>query len=497
VNPLREMGASVSRGGTERPGATPSLRAAVQAALGDSYAVERELAAGARAHLFLATDPALGRRVVLKVLLPELSATLDVARFRREIRLAARLAHPNIVPVLSAGERGGFLYYTMPFVEGESLHARLARDGELPVAEVVSILRDLAKALAYAHARGVVHRDLKPDNVLLEHGTALLTDFGIAKALDAAVAPARAERTAEGIAVGTPTYVSPEQAAGDPRVDHRTDLYSLGVVAFEMLAGQPPFTHRALRALLAAHQTEPPPSIATRREGVPSWLQQLVRRLLEKRAADRPQSADEVVQVLDAAATTPQGATPQPARGRRLPLVESAAIAMVLLMVAVGGDAWKQHSPRASARATAAAEAPARPANQDAVAVLSFATVGRDSVEQLFADGLVDELTSALGALPDVRIASRTSVATLQANHLTAVAIADSLHVGRVLEGTVERVGDRLRVTAQLTSARDGLALWSATYERPARDPFAVQDEVTRDLVRTFTRHDSAGPRQP
>ena len=282
---------------------TSKLGDELQAALGRTFTLERELPGGGMCHLFMATEPSLGRRVVLKVLVPELSATIDAARFRREIELTARLTHPNIVPILAAGEAGRFRYYTMPYVDGESLHARLAREGALPIAEAVSIFRDLTKALAHAHAHGVMHRDLKPENVLLVQHTAMLADFGIARAIDAATAGV--ERTADGIAVGTPMYVSPEQAAGDPRMDHRSDLYSLGIVAYEMLTGEPPFTHRSLQMLLAAHQNQAPAPIVTQRPHVPSWFAQLVMQLLEKQPADRPQTADEVLRIIEGAVSNP------------------------------------------------------------------------------------------------------------------------------------------------------------------------------------------------
>jgi TolB-like protein/tRNA A-37 threonylcarbamoyl transferase component Bud32 len=510
----------MSQNPTQVTGATRNLREEIQAVVGAAYDVERQIAAGASARLFLARDTTLDRRVALKVLPAELSATVDASRFRREIRLAARLTHPNIVPLLSAGEARGTLYYTMPFVEGESLYERLARDGELPIASVVSIMRDLTKALAYAHAHGVVHRDLKPENVLLERDTALLTDFGIAKALTAARRGDERRKgdtpsggiptidrrvgnvTAVGIAVGTPTYVSPEQAAGDPRIDHRTDLYSLGVVAYEMLTGQPPFTSRATQAVLAAHRSEDPPPIVTRRPGTPPWLAELVMRLLEKRAGDRPQSADDVLSLLEGEtdATEPtllhrnraagrRALAGAPARGARAYWVFfGAAIAVVVAALVVGTSLQRHHTPRPTSGLVATGVAAVRPASAspNAIAVLPFASVGDDRVEQEFADGLADELTSALGAMPGLRVASRTSVAALQAGHLTAVAVADALHVGRVLEGTVEHSGERLRITAQLTSASDGLALWSATYERPARDLFALQDEIAGDIGRAL-----------
>jgi serine/threonine-protein kinase len=274
----------------------------LQRVLGAEFVLERPLAESASARLFVASETALGRQVVLKVLSLEVSTGLDTVRFRREIELTAGLAHPNIVPVLTAGERGGFLYYTMPLVEGESLHAYLKRAGTaLPLTETVSIVRDLTRALAFAHAHGVVHRDVKPDNVLLELGAALLTDFGIAKAV-AAAQPA-SHQTGPGIAIGTPTYVSPEQAAGEPGVDHRSDLYSLGVLAYEMLAGRPPFTHSSLRAMLAAHRIEAPPPLPGGESGVPSWLDALVMQLLAKRPDDRPSTAADVLALLDASLT--------------------------------------------------------------------------------------------------------------------------------------------------------------------------------------------------
>jgi serine/threonine-protein kinase len=283
-----------------RASPSPDFRSRLQRALGDEFVVEQDLAESVNARLFVATETALRRRVVLKVLSLEVSTRLDAARFRREIDVTARLAHPNIVPVLTAGEGGGFLYYTMPFVEGESLYSCLKRETTLPVTKAVSILRDLARALAFAHAHGVVHRDVKPDNVLVDLGAALLTDFGIAMALEVAT---NVDRTGPGIAVGTPTYVSPEQAAGDSCVDYRTDLYSLGILSYEMLAGHPPFTYATLRALLGAHLNEIPAPIARWRPDTPAWLAGLVMRLLEKRREDRPPSASDVLRVLDESLT--------------------------------------------------------------------------------------------------------------------------------------------------------------------------------------------------
>ena len=284
---------------------TADLREHLQATLGASYTIERELGGGGMSRVFLAHETSLGRSVVVKLLPPDLGAGVDAERFRREVRLAAQLQHPHIVPLLSAGERDGLLYYTMPYVAGESLRALIDRSGELPVAGALRLLRDIADALAYAHRQGVVHRDLKPANVLLEEGHAVVIDFGVAKALSAA-ANAHA-LTAAGIALGTPAYMAPEQAAAEPTADHRADLYAFGILAYEMLAGQPPFAGRNATQLLAAHLTVAPEPLTARRPGVSPELAALVMRCLEKRPADRPQSADEVIRALDTMPTRPVG----------------------------------------------------------------------------------------------------------------------------------------------------------------------------------------------
>ena len=328
------------------PNVPREMRQAIQTALDGTYVVERELADGGHAHLFVATEVALGRRVALKVLRPELRAALDATRFRREIQLAAGLTHPNIVPILTAGEAGGFLYYTMPLLEGPSLRTLLESHGTLAVGDAVPILHDLAKALGYAHSRGIIHRDVKPDNVLVDHGTALLTDFGIAMALDAARIDGPDRRsTPRGI--GTPMYVSPEQSAGDPRADQRSDLYSLGVVAYEMLAGQPPFTYRSQEAMLAAQRTERPPSIGSRRQNVPRWLADLVMRLLEKRPADRPQTAAEILRVLNGGATV-SGAVRGVSRARPHAFARVVVIAVIIALAFMLGEHFNPGGHRAA-----------------------------------------------------------------------------------------------------------------------------------------------------
>ena len=264
-------------------------------------------------HVYLAHERALGRRIVIKVLLPELVAGVSVERFRREIQLAAQLQHPHIVPLLTAGESQGLPFFTMPYVVGESLRARVARDGELPIAEAVRILRDVVSALAYAHGSGIMHRDIKPDNVLLTGGVAVVTDFGVAKAITAATSAAghhSSSLTSMGIALGTPAYMAPEQASADPGVDHRADIYALGAMAYEMLTGLPPFSGRSAQATLAAHVVEAPDLVERRRPAVPPMLAALVMQCLAKRPADRPQSASDVLHVLDAIGTPSGGTAP-------------------------------------------------------------------------------------------------------------------------------------------------------------------------------------------
>jgi Tol biopolymer transport system component/tRNA A-37 threonylcarbamoyl transferase component Bud32 len=291
---------------------SPDVQDRLQQALGPAYVFERELAGGGMSRVFVADEAALGRKVVVKVLRPGLAEGLSTERFKREVRLAARLLHPHVVPLLAAGELdGGVLYYTMPFVEGETLRARLEHVGALTVNEAVRVLHDVASALAYAHEQGIVHRDIKPENILLSHGSAVVADFGIAKAIRASIEQKVADAgrhnstlTAAGTSLGTPAYMSPEQASGD-LVDHRADLYALGVVAYEMLAGRAPFEGRNTQQLLAAQATQVPEPIQRRRPSAPAALGALVMRLLEKHPADRPQSADEVLAALDGIAESP------------------------------------------------------------------------------------------------------------------------------------------------------------------------------------------------
>ncbi len=284
----------------------------LQSNLGDTYRVERELGGGGMSRVFLAEEIELGRQVVIKVLPPEMAAGVNKERFQREIKLAASLQHPHVVPLLSAGEVGGdILYYVMPFIEGESLRAKLAREGELPVDETLRILREVVDALSYAHQHGVVHRDIKPDNVMLTGHHAVVTDFGVAKAVSASSGGTHSSLTSLGVALGTPSYMSPEQAAADPHVDHRADIYAVGALAYEMLTGRPPFVKQTPQQILAAQVSETPVPVTAHRESVAPPLNDLVMRCLAKRAADRWQTADELRRQFEAM-TTPQsgGVTP-------------------------------------------------------------------------------------------------------------------------------------------------------------------------------------------
>jgi tRNA A-37 threonylcarbamoyl transferase component Bud32 len=341
----------------------------VQAALASGYTIERELTGGGMSHVYLATERALGRKVVVKVLPPDLAAGVNRERFRREIQLAAQLQHPHIVPLLTAGEDGDLLYYTMPYVSGESLRTRLEEKGRLPVRDVVRILTDVVDALAYAHAHGVMHRDIKPGNVLTQRSHALVTDFGVAKALSAALPLAGS--TTSGMAIGTPAYMAPEQLAADPAADHRVDLYAVGLLAYELLTGEAPFSGASPAATMAAQLTRDPAPLETVREDVPQALSDIIRRCLSKEPDGRPASAEALLAELEELPrdpSTPTRSVPA-ARSRSLAgrFAAVAAIAAVASTVAIAtfvsqrkseADPAEPSGPRAPAT-TVAAPAPA------------------------------------------------------------------------------------------------------------------------------------------
>src|SRR5213594_2502446 len=357
------------------------LLARLQSALGDAYRIERELGGGGMSRVFLAQETALKRQVVIKVLPPEMAAGVNVERFRREVELAASLQHPHIVPLLAAAASGDLLYYTMPLVEGESLRAKLARQGELPVSETIRVLADVADALAYAHAHGVVHRDIKPDNVLISGKHAVVTDFGVSKAVSGASA---GSLTSLGVALGTPAYMAPEQAAADPHTDHRCDLYAVGALAYEMLTGRPPFTGATPQAVLAAQVSERPVAVTRQRETVPPALAAAVMRCLEKNPADRFQTAEELVHLLEEMATPSGGTMPVPVvtRGRRLFPVAAAGV--VVALTAAGIAVWKLGGRRV----------PSGRVDANVVAVFPFRVSGADASLAYLREGMVDLLAA-------------------------------------------------------------------------------------------------------
>jgi len=277
-----------------------NLREQLQATLGDNYVIEGELSPGGMSRLFLATEPSLERKVVIKLLPPETVSEVSATRFHREMLVAARLQHPNILPVLSTGTSAGLFYYIMPYVAGESLRHRLEKSGKFPIADALRVLREIADALALAHQRGIVHRDIKPANILLQEGHAVLTDFGIARAVDAARMETTAERlTATGVGIGTLGYMPPEQMTGERTLDSSADVYALAVVAYEMLAGQPPFSRPTKQALVAAHMTEAPPVLSSVSSDIPVAISRVINKALAKRPEDRYRTAGEFRDALD------------------------------------------------------------------------------------------------------------------------------------------------------------------------------------------------------
>jgi serine/threonine-protein kinase len=439
--------------------------------------------------VFLAFDDTLQRRVAVKVLPEHMAAAVSVDRFRREILLSAGLQHPHIVGVLSAGVADGLPYFVMPYVEGESLGTRLLTRGRLSVPQTVSVMKDVARALAYAHERGVVHRDIKPHNILLTSGAATVTDFGVAKALSSAQRSSADGRNAStltdaGTSLGTPLYMAPEQAAADPDVDRRADIYALGVTSYEMLAGQPPFAGLAPRALLAARMTEDPPHICSVRPGVPQALADLVMKCLQRDPDDRPQSAGELLAALDDPAMVSGAFASAPTIDRWRWLRDwRIAAAMVLVLAALG--ALVTQLRRRAAVTSAAASASKAPVAHAAsrIAVLPLVSIGGDSANAYLADGITNELASALSRVPGVQVVSPSRAAAMLASGKSPSDVGRELAVTRQLEGTVQREGKRLRVTARLVDVKDGVMAWSDMYERDATDLLSVQEELARVIT--------------
>jgi serine/threonine-protein kinase len=388
--------------------------------LGEQYRILRELGAGGMAVVYLADDLKHHRQVAIKVLRPGLAAVLGPDRFLAEIRTTAGLQHPHILPLYDSGEAGGSLFYVMPFIDGESVRERLDRSGALPVDEALAIVRQVADALIYAHARDVIHRDIKPENILLANGHAYVADFGIARAISAA---GTARLTQTGMAIGTPAYMSPEQAYGEEGVDQRADLYSLGCLCYEMLTGKPPFEGSTPQAILVRRFTQATPRLSAQRPDIPASIDAAVHRAMAREAGDRFAS------------------------------------------VARFADALSQ------------ASAPAASAPRS-VAVLPFANMSADPEDEFFADGITEEIINALAQIQGLRVAARTSCFAFKGKNEDLRTVADRLGVGTVLEGSVRKAGARLRVTAQLINAADGCHLWSERYDRELVDVFAIQDEI-------------------
>ncbi len=468
---------------------TDPLRDQLQQALAEQYRIDRELGGGGMSRVFLATELALDRRVVLKILPPELASGVSVVRFKREISMAARLQHAHIVPLHSAGEAAGLPWFSMPYVEGESLRARLGR-GELPIAEAVRTMRDVASALAYAHGKGVVHRDIKPENVLVADGSATVTDFGVAKALVESQTNPASPLTSVGVALGTPAYMSPEQAAGDERTDHRADIYAFGVVAYEMLAGRNPFAGRSPQATLAAHMTETPAPVEQARQATPPALAQLVNRCLAKSAADRPQSAQEIVHALDAL-VTPTGTNPlaaasgaaYPAATSRIPRV--ALIAVGIVVIAAG--AWfafgRTRGPDVDARR---------------VAVIPFENLTGDSALSVVGRVAAEELSRSIAQTDSADVLSSGAIeAALSGEGGTsgdvAQRVARATRAGIIVTGNYSRSGDSLRMQASLINTRTGAVIRALDPTTgPVSDPMIAIGALRERLLGAIVSGDLA-----
>jgi serine/threonine-protein kinase len=403
-------------------------------ALSGRYTIERELGRGGMATVYLGYDVRHGRQVALKVLQPEIAASLGPERFLREIQIAARLSHPHILPLHDSGRAGPFVFYVMPYVPGETLRARLTREGQLPVEDAVTIGREVAGALGYAHSHDVVHRDIKPENVLFLGGHAVVVDFGIGRAIGSAEDD---HITQPGITIGTPGYMSPEQASGSGSVDGRSDVYSLGCVLYEMLTGRRPDPPALRKSWSPALRLASPRAV---RAAVPDWLDQAVMRALARLPADRFPTASQFHAALSAPTT-------------------------MLSRVSTSG-------PFGGVPAS--------------IVVLPFTNLSADSEAEFFSDGITEEIINALTRVSTLRVASRTSSFALKGKGQDVRAIGEQLNANAVLEGSVRRAGNRLRITAQLVNTADGFHLWGERFDREMADVFAIQDEISRAIVSTL-----------
>ena len=457
------------------------LRERLQEALVGRYQLERELGRGGMATVYLAHDLKHDRLVALKVLHLDLAATLGPERFQQEIRTTARLQHPHILPVLDSGEATGQLWYTMPYVEGEALRDRLRREWQLPLDDALRITREVADALSYAHDHGLVHRDIKPENILLGRGHALVADFGIARALQVTDAE---PLTATGVAVGTPAYMSPEQAGGTPNVDGRSDLYSLGCVLYEMLAGEVPYTGRTPQAVIAKRILEPLPHVRTLRASVPEAVEQAISRALAVSPADRFATAAEftraLAQPINRSGTTNSSVAPQSMEvyGRRHTARRLALLALGVLLAVGVLLAWLR------TRSEPLKVGPRR------LAVLPFENLGRPE-DEYFADGVTDEVRGKLAALPGLEVIARASSREYKQSSKRPQQIGRELGVDYLLTGTVrwEKNTDgssRVRVSPELIHASTASAKWQTPFEASLTDVFQVQGRIAADVAQAL-----------
>ena len=469
--------------------------ARLRAALAGRYTIEHELGRGGMATVYLAQDLKHQRRVAIKVLKPELASALGPERFLREIRIAARLNHPHILPLHDSGVAGGSLYYVMPSVEGESLGNRLERDGRLPIEAARAITREVADALSYAHAHGVVHRDIKPDNVLLSGGHAFVADFGVAKALGAATGDTTV--TNAGVALGTPAYMAPEQAAADPAADYRADLYALGVIAYEMLAGHPPFTSRSSAQAMAAHRTEAPRPIAELRPDCPAALAALVMQCLEKTPELRPQHAADIVGALDTAPTPADARTPDTHRRRRTAQRIVIAVSAASILIVLGVAAAAMPSGARAALFTLMRR-PDAVVNAGRVLVAPFDNQTGDTTLDALGAMAADWIGQGLAAVPGIEVVDpRTALATHEVvrripwplrTRDEARAMAQEVGAGTLVSGAVYREGDSLLFQAKITDLIHGrlvrsLAPLKASRAAPSRALAELQRRAAGSLA--------------
>jgi serine/threonine protein kinase/Tfp pilus assembly protein PilF len=432
----------------------------LRAALKGRYEIQREIGQGAFATVYKARDIRHERSVALKVLNADPDSETEQIRFIREIRLLAGLQHPNILPLHDSGHVEALLYYVMPYIGGETLRARISRERRLEPDAAVSIAWETADALAYAHAQGIIHRDIKPENILLSAGHAIVADFGIARAID--LAGVRQLTRTGSSSPGTPAYMSPEQLLADSDIDGRTDIYSLGCVLYEMLTGKPPF---AGKDGFVRRFTEPAPPPSAVQKDLPTWLDAVVATALARNSADRFPSAAEFVRALATNAGSVSG------RSASLQGHYSS------------NPGAAPTEERAEYKQASVTPAKVREVHQASIAVLPFANMSADPANEYFSDGVTEEILNALASLPALKVASRTSAFALKGKSLSIAEIGQQLNVKTVLEGSVRRIGQRVRITAQLINTADGYHLWSERYDREVEDVFAIQDEIARTIV--------------